>query len=342
MIRDQPLLRGAARIALWPLTLTAKQLLTVRSGWMIALVLFCSIAFWIALFWIGARLVLSSMGYMTRRFRCASLSTLLMFFVATGLLCIGPRSAVASHGIDAREQRLRKGGAFDIDSYYDEYESVQRFAFELKFSSYRPRVDDEFSGSAQPFEDFFQDGKGLMTEVELDYQFLHAIGSLGVGFGMGYFRTSADTCATSTGGQCDEATRQEGNSSRFSVLPVRALLVYRFDYAFRELSIPLVPFMKLGFNYNFWKVRTAGGDVAVAKNQGRGEGGTAGWQLNLGVSMPLGFLEPDAARTLDSDYGVNHTHLFFEWSKIVADGFGSKKRLNVGGNAFTGGLLLEF
>lgn len=340
LIKDSPILRAAVRTALWPATLTAQLMLRMYSTWLAIIVLFASILCWLSALWLGLAAFIRLGRYIVRRVQFAQASMLLILFMSAIALLMVPAVGIASQAESARQARLRKGGAFDMDSYYGEYESVQRFAFEIKFSSFSPNVDDEFSGSATPFESFFQGGNGMLTDVELDYQFLHAIGSLGIGIGIGYFRTSADTCADSDGGVCKEGTRQDGNSSRFSILPLRALLVYRFDYVHRQFSVPIVPFVKLGLNYNYWKVRTAAGDVA--KGRSKGEGGSAGWQVNLGVSIPLGFLEPDAARTLDTDYGVNHTHLFFEWSRSVADGLGTDKRLNVGGNAFTGGLLLEF
>jgi len=352
IIKDSSVLRASVRLVLWPATTTAHMMLWTSHRVAAVTILLLSMMFWFGVLWFGTANIVRLIRYIVRQRILPYLhSASLRSFLCVGLIATGgtmiskivfePTLAnAASQAMNAREDRLRKGGAFDLDSYYDEYESVQRFAFEIKLAAFQPNVDDEFSGSTKPFENFFQDGKGLMTEIELDYQFLHAIGSLGVGLGLGYFRTSADTCASSEDGLCVDGTRQEGNSSRFSVTPLRALLVYRFDYAFREASIPLVPFIKLGLNYNFWRVKTAAGDVAIGDS--KGEGGTAGWQINLGVSMPLDFLEPDSARTLDSDYGVNHTHLFFEWSRSAANGFGAKDRLNVGGNSFTGGLNIEF
>jgi hypothetical protein len=53
-------------------------------------------------------------------------------------------------------------------------------------------------------------------------------------------------------------------------------------------------------------------------------------------------LDPEAARSFDSEMGVNHTGIMFEYGHYDISGLGASDRLHVGDNAWTVGLLLEF
>jgi hypothetical protein len=216
------------------------------------------------------------------------------------------------------------------------YATSQRWAIELRFGLYRPDVDSEFKGASKPHEDFFGSKRRLMFQMEGDYQFFNRFGTAAVALSAGYFRETAK--AFVEGG---DGTERSGDSTGLTLYPVSAGLVYRFDVPVRRFNIPLVPYVKGGLTYTFWSISNGNGEVATAAG-GRGRGGTPGWYGGVGVSFLLNFLDPTAARTFDSDSGVNRTYLFFELDHMDGSGLGRKNVLHVGDDTWFAGLMFEF
>lgn len=216
-------------------------------------------------------------------------------------------------------------------------ESPQYFAFELKFGPYAPDIDSEFSAGETPFRDIFGSGTGLLSQLEVDFQLLHLFGSLGVGLSVGYYSTSAETCATPTGGTDNCATKLSGDETTVTLVPLAALAVYRFDVLADRLSIPLVPYAKFGLNYTLWWMRRSSGSISQDEAGNKARGGNFGWQLNVGLALRLDGADPGAAQTLDADFGVNHTYLFAEMLHVNSS---SEPRL--GDTTVMGGLAVEF
>lgn len=227
------------------------------------------------------------------------------------------------------------------------YESSRRFVVEIKFGPYSPNIDSEFDGGQTPFEDLFDSGTGLMVQGEVDVQVWHGFGNIGLGFLLGYFSVSAETClddgsnADSAVASCRGADRIEGDKTSLTMLPMALLAVYRFDVMAERWSVPLVPYLKTGPTYTLWWMRRGDGDISSvptsAGEEQKGRGGVWGWQINAGVGFQIDRLEPSASRKLDSDYGVNHTYLFVEL--LHALNFGEPR---LGDTTFMGGLALEF
>jgi hypothetical protein len=216
------------------------------------------------------------------------------------------------------------------------FRSPQHFALELRFGPYSPEVDSEFNGAAEPpHYKYFLDKKKLLFQVELDYEFFRAFGTAAVGVQAGYFKEGA--YAYNVAG-----TDRTGDPTALSLFPTALQLVYRLDVAARRLGIPLVPYAKAGLSYTFWRVTDANGDTARAGDGSKGSGGTPGWQAAVGLALLLDFLDPGAARALDSDTGVNHTYLFGELTRYEASGLGAKNKLHVGDSTWTVGLMFEF
>ena len=117
--------------------------------------------------------------------------------------------------------------------------------------------------------------------------------------------------------------------------------MYRWDVAAEHLSIPLVPYGKLGLNYTLWQINDGNGNVPDYQG-GHGSGGTLGWQAAAGISLLLDFIDPSATRTLDMETGVNHSYVFFEWNRVDATGLGMKNKLHVGDSRWVIGLMFEF
>jgi hypothetical protein len=233
--------------------------------------------------------------------------------------------------LPARAQAvLHEGGPAD-------YRSPQRWALELRFGPYYPDVDSEFSGdpAQRPHRLYFGKDKRVMMQLEVDYQFFQAFGTLAVGMQIGYFSESAKAFVESGAGD------RSNDSTRLWLLPAALTLVYRFDVAARHWDVPLVPYGKVGLGYTLWTITDGNGKVATFDGD-RGRGGTPGWQAAAGLALMLDVLDPGAARELDGEIGVNHTYLFIEATHVAASGLGRKGTLDVGDSTWMAGLMFEF
>jgi hypothetical protein len=70
-------------------------------------------------------------------------------------------------------------------------------------------------------------------------------------------------------------------------------------------------------------------------------GRTLGWHAAAGLALALDFIEPDGARAMDEETGVNHTSLFFELTRVSLDGFGASDQMRLGDTTWLGGLMIE-
>jgi hypothetical protein len=216
------------------------------------------------------------------------------------------------------------------------YRSPQQFAFELRFGPYRPDVDGEFNGVRHPYQDYFGSGSKLLTQIEFDYELFHGFGTAAVGLGLGYFQiTGTAPVASGTG-------MLSGDTSTLKVVPLSLSAIYRFDYFLEMKKFPLVPFMKLGLDYAYWQITNGNGDIATDGSGGQGRGGTPGWHAAGGVALVLDMFDPEAARDFDSDLGVNHTAILFQYSYADISGLGTANKLHVGDANWSLGLLIQF
>ena len=239
----------------------------------------------------------------------------------------------APHGAHAQEI-LHEAAA--------DYRSPQCWALELRFGPYLPNVDSEFTGPAadRPHRRYFGGKQRIMSQVEVDYQFFRGFGSAAIALSAGQFREKARAFAeTSAGAVLDE---RSSDTTTLTLYPLAVSLVYRLDVTARRLNIPLVPYGKIGLGYTIWRVTDGNGVVARTQPSGRGRGGTPGWHAAAGLSLELDFLDPGAARELDTGVGVNHTYLFIEGAHYDASGFGRGKTLDVGDTTWVAGLMFEF
>jgi hypothetical protein len=220
----------------------------------------------------------------------------------------------------------------------DQYVSPQHFALEFRFGPYKPDIDSEFSGpnARHPYRDFFGPNRRVMSQVEVDYQVLHHVGSLGVGFAAGYFNE------TGNNPYGDGSGNLSADTSTLRLIPLSLSAVYRFDLMWERWKIPLVPYAKLGFDYVIWTINDGNGDVPEPDVGGKGQGGTWGWHAAAGLSFVLNILDEASARQFDSESGINRTHLFFEWGHWDVSGLGASGKLHVGDDTWTAGMLFEF
>jgi len=228
------------------------------------------------------------------------------------------------------------------DNERKSYRSSQSFGLSLHFGPYRPDIDGELKNggangneSRTPYADFFG-GRKLLGSMSLEWQFLRRFGTLAVGGAVGYFSATGSNPLTNHSGQ------ESADESRLRLVPLAAELIYRFDVTNERYHVPLVPYVKGGLDYVIWAVNDSNGQIVSDGAGGKARGGTLGYHGTIGLSLVLDFMDPDAAREFDADSGINHTHLFFEYTSATVNGLGQAHKLHVGDNTWNLGLLFEF
>lgn len=251
----------------------------------------------------------------------------------------------------------RSGSSASVLKPQPSYESPQRFALEIKFGSYVPGIDNSPGLNGRtPFADVFNNGEKpngfLLTTLEFDWQFFRKVGSLGVGVALGFYRNTAKsfTYLENMGGGLTPcrvpSCVQSGDETALNVIPIELLLVYRFDYLMQRWRIPFVPYMKVGLAYAFWVIQNGSGGTATYDEGGgvisEGAGGTWGFTLHPGLSFMLDIIDRGAARVMDAELGINHTHLFIEMNYFNLENFGRDRTMVLSDLSFNAGIAFEF
>jgi hypothetical protein len=195
---------------------------------------------------------------------------------------------------------------------------------------YRPNIDlGEVFTTPDPYQRMFGGGRGWMFRLGVSKALTTRLGSLEAGVRTGYFQESADALQA-------DGTRANVQT-KFRIMPSSLSLTYRFDgHVERYRWIPLVPYVRATLErYNWWI-----SDVDGEKESGA----TNGWSATGGIAFLLDILDPQSARDLDRETGVNHTYLFFEATKSTIDDFGSSSSWDLSDEDFSygGGLLFVF
>ncbi len=209
-------------------------------------------------------------------------------------------------------------------------------SFELSLGGYRPNVDSEFGGSG-PFNTVFGGGRALMFRLDVAYSLFVDYGSLDLGIGAGYTQKTGKG-QLPTGGAAPDDTS-------LKIIPTRLTLTYRFDVlANRYRWFPLTPYARVSLDrYNWW-VTNGLGDTAKAGDRS-GRGATNGYSFSGGVAFLLDAIDPDLAREMDRDTGINHTYVFVDFTKSYIKDFGSATSWNLSDDrkvTISGGLLFVF
>jgi len=221
----------------------------------------------------------------------------------------------------------------DADSWFRAHhrawESPQRFAFELRFGPYRPRIDDAFPG-AKPYESVFGSDRRVYFGLEFDWQVLRIpmLGTVGPGIGWGYTHMGAQAKLVSGADSAEETT--------LALMPMYGVGVLRVDVLARETTIPLVAYGKAGIGCGFFSM---GNDLGT-----QAKGHTWGTHYALGGMLLLDAFDEHAAIELDNEMGINNTYVYFEWMIAQLDGFGRGNHasvLNIGTSTWVLGLAFE-
>lgn len=168
----------------------------------------------------------------------------------------------------------------------------------LNLGMYQPDVGDAFNS-------VFGGDNGPYVGAEI-HGLLYRIpyvGPIGVGAGIGWIRYKGAACAVS-GGTPDCSTTAEGESSELTLWPLTLMASLRIDVLAREFRVPFVFTPKIGLDTIFYSSEVG--------NRTDGSGVALGLRWAVEFALELDFLERRAARSLDEEYGINHTYLFFQ------------------------------
>jgi hypothetical protein len=192
----------------------------------------------------------------------------------------------------------------------------------------------------------------LMWRFEGSYYLVRNFGLFGPYAYIGFWSTSAPTriCHTDTTNP-DSATKQctpesittsvpGTDTTILKVIPAGVGLVYRMDLLKRDFDIPLVPYVRGGFDYYYW--RNTVGDMTSKRANFPGSAGSWGLQGTGGLAINLDWLDPTSAHRARGSIGLADTALFVEASYLWATSFGNTKRLDVSAWLYSAGLALDF
>jgi hypothetical protein len=203
-------------------------------------------------------------------------------------------------------------------------ESPRNMMLELKLGSFYPYVDRPLSQLGEcdiargtcPYQSVLG-GAMLLVELEIERQLWQKYGSAALGASIGY--------AEKYGRAITDAGNATSEPTALRVLPMRLLATYRFDYAAIKWGVPLVPYVKGGFQLVHWWA-TKGAQTEIASNGATGAGWSYGLVATGGLAFQLDVLDRRLARDFDTGMGVNHTYLFAEFNYAEVDNFGQKTR----------------
>jgi len=246
--------------------------------------------------------------------------------LATTFALLAPAAVAHAQGVD-------EFGAFGVPRE-GRSESPQDTAFEIRVGRYRPEIDDEFNGSATPFQTVFGNSNRYEIGAELDWQVLRIphLGTLGPGVGWGITRFTQKA-------QFANGKGASGEDTRLWIMPMYLMAVARADVLPRDLKIPFVPYAKLGLGVGMWWSSDGQESASV---QGRaGKGLSYGLTYAAGLMFLLDVLDPDDAKSADGMTGINNSYIFAEWFRPQLDGFGKKDVLDIGSSSWVVGVTME-
>jgi hypothetical protein len=235
-------------------------------------------------------------------------------------------------------RRLLLAAALALAAGAARAESPRTGSFEFRLSWYRPDIDSEFHGAAHPYADAFGNSNAPMFQLAFAKSlWIGAVGTLDLGFGAGYWEKYG-VGVTAAGATGDRTTMK--------MVPLQLFVGYRVDYLFERLGIPFAPFARAALVDHLWWVDDGAGNTATWANPAggtsRGSGQTFGYAFTGGIALVLDFFDPQMAREMDNDVGINHTLLYGDVTKSIIDDFGSRKSWSLSGADLVFSIGLQF
>jgi hypothetical protein len=205
--------------------------------------------------------------------------------------------------------------------------------FSFKLGSYLPGVDEAPGLTAKPYELAFGDETMLLLEGQLEKPLYQGVGLLSVAFNLGYM--SVDGKARTQSGAASTDTTD------LTIMPVRAGLLYRFDFFSKGYDIPLVPTIGAGLDWHLWWSNNTKDEIASA-GDGEAIGGVWGWHGSVGLALLLDWFDTSSATSMLLDFDIINSYLFAEFTTNRIDGFGAEDSLRLSDDAWLFGLSFEY
>lgn len=206
--------------------------------------------------------------------------------------------------------------------------------FEFRLGGYYPAIDDEF-GDNGPFAEVFGEKNLLLGELEVDGYLWQRFGKFGIHGNIGFSKVKGTAIAADTAEQ--DAVE---DTTTFGITPLRAGLVYRYDYSAIHHGIPLAAVFKGGLDFYRWRIADSNGETASVGGE-TGAGWTNGWHLSAALHLLLDIIDPASAAAFDLSWGVNNSYLFVEYMMTKIDDFGGGG-FDLSDNIWMFGLSFEY
>jgi len=198
-------------------------------------------------------------------------------------------------------------------------------AFQLSFATLEPNIDSgNFSGglTSTPYATVFGTNRPLLTQILFSRSaWMTEVGTLDVGLGIGYWQANGKGIAVTSSGTVT------GGSTSLVILPLQLAAGYRFDIFYDQWGVPFEPYARIALVDDIWWTSGQSGISSYTNpstgQSSRGQGSTYGWAGTVGLALVLDALDPTMARQMDFDTGINHTMLFFDFTKGSVNDFGS-------------------
>lgn len=198
--------------------------------------------------------------------------------------------------------------------------SPERFILELRGGPYQPDL-----GKNGAFDRYFGGDSGPLLGLQISYIAFRMpnIAYVTVGGGFSWVNYSGHASAVGS-------TTSVTEDTSLTLLPLTALASLRIDALPRKLGLPFILVGKVGWQWTHWDTDTGARSDA------------SGWSQGISyaaqLALDLDSFDGAAARSLDEEWGINHSSAFFEVYRFSP----TSDSLPVGGTAWILGLAFNF
>ena len=199
-----------------------------------------------------------------------------------------------------------------------------RFGF---FGPPAPALENDSTPKHTTFKDVYLKDQYPVLFVDYEFPLTQKIGRLGIHVGTGIFVASGNGqfAGTDPNRRADDVPLEKYT---FFMLPNTLTAQYRFQYKDEQT---LVPYVEGGVGYfTFAEFRDDNASPKI--------GGALTTEVAGGLNVLMDWLDRDAIRNLDTEYGINHVFLSLEARGIV----GLNKSYDFTSTVFNAGFTLQF
>jgi hypothetical protein len=190
-----------------------------------------------------------------------------------------------------------------------------------------PMIENNSTDPKTTFEEIYTKDQLPVLFVDYELPITKKLGQLGLKVGSGVFFASGKGkfASSDPNRRADDVPLEKYT---FFMLPNTATVIYRFQYKDGQT---LVPYVEGGAGFfTFGEFRD--------DNSSPRFGGALTTVVSGGLNILMDWLDPQAIRNLDADYGINHVYLSLEARQIV----GLNKSYDFTSSIFNAGFVMQF